>query len=106
VVGGWKATRKTSEDLPRGFLATRGILPQGEMGMLIAAYSFSRGLMSPVSFNAAIIVVVALTIITPILMKIASAEWRRGEIAVEPSFNSSLSVRGRGRLGRKEEAVR
>jgi hypothetical protein len=46
-----------------------GGLPQGEIGMLIAAYVFSRGLVNPSQFNLAIIAVVVLTMITPILMK-------------------------------------
>ena len=35
-----------------------GALYQGEMGILIAAYLFSRGLVNPSQFNIAIIVVV------------------------------------------------
>jgi hypothetical protein len=52
------------------------------MGMLIAAYSFSRGLVNPVSFNVAIIAVVLLTMVSPVLMKVVSAEWRKKEVAV------------------------
>jgi hypothetical protein len=50
-----------------------GGLPQGEMGMLIAAYLFSRGLLGPSQFNVAITVVVLITILATILMKIAHA---------------------------------
>jgi hypothetical protein len=39
-----------------------GGLPQGELGMLIAAYLFSRGLLNPSEFNMAITAVVILTI--------------------------------------------
>jgi hypothetical protein len=46
-----------------------GSLPQGEIGMLIAAYLFSRGLVNPAQFDVAIIAVVVLTMITPVLMK-------------------------------------
>ena len=49
-----------------------GTLHQGEMGMLIAAYLVSRGLVNPLQFNITIIVVVILTMLTPILMKTAS----------------------------------
>ncbi len=50
-----------------------GGLPQGEMGMLIAAYHFSRGLLNPPQFNMAITVVVILTIFSTVLMRIAHA---------------------------------
>ncbi len=48
-----------------------GGLYQGEMGIVIAAYLFSRGLVNPSQFNMAIIAVVLLTIITPVAMKVA-----------------------------------
>jgi len=50
-----------------------GVLPQGEMGILIAAYLFSRGVLTPLSFNVGIIAVVSLTIVSAILMRIASS---------------------------------
>ena len=48
-----------------------GTLYQGEIGVLIAAYLFSRGLLIPSSFNVSIIVVIMLTMLTPIVMKVA-----------------------------------
>jgi hypothetical protein len=60
-------------------------LPQGEMGMLIAAYLFSRGLVNPSSFNAGIIVVIALTMLTPIVMKVAQIKFNF-QVNVAPSF--------------------
>jgi Kef-type K+ transport system membrane component KefB len=56
-------------------LLTTGILPQGEMGVLVAAYLFSRGLVNPSSFNSAIIVVILLTMITPVVMKAAQIRF-------------------------------
>jgi Kef-type K+ transport system membrane component KefB len=50
-----------------------GGLPQGELGMLIGAYLFSRGLLNPSQFNVAITVVVLLTILSTVLMRIAHA---------------------------------
>jgi len=52
------------------------------MGVLIAAYLFSRGLVNPLQFSAAIIVVVALTMITPLLLKIASTELSRKQLTM------------------------
>jgi Kef-type K+ transport system membrane component KefB len=50
-----------------------GELPQGELGMLIGAYLFSRGLLNPSQFNVGITVVVLLTILSTVLMRIAHA---------------------------------
>ena len=58
-----------------------GTLYQGEIGVLIAAYLFSRGLLIPSSFNVSIIVVIILTMLTPIAMKVAQTK-----------FNIQLSV--------------
>jgi hypothetical protein len=60
-----------------------GGLPQGEIGMLIAAYLFSRGLVNPSEFNLAIIAVVLLTMITPILMRIGVKLSLREAIATK-----------------------
>jgi len=72
LTGGWIATRKGFESSRERAFIMVGTLSQGEMGMLIAAYLFSRGLVNPIQFNMVITVVVILTMLTPILMKIAS----------------------------------
>ena len=76
LIGYWIATNKGYQSLRERVLIMFGVLPQGEMGILIAAYLFSRGLVSPSSFNAVIIVVIALTMLTPIVMKLVSTEFR------------------------------
>ncbi len=76
LFGGWLATRKGFVSSGERFPIIVGGLPQGEIGMLIAAYLFSRGLVSPSQFNLAIITVIILTAITPILMKMVSPEPR------------------------------
>ena len=73
LIGPWIGARKTSEPLHHPLVVSIGVLPQGEMGILIAAYLFSRGLIEPSSFNVAIVVVVILTMLTPVLMRIAYA---------------------------------
>jgi len=85
LVGSWIATRREFDSLRERALIVIGILPQGEMGMLIAAYLFSRGLVSPSSFNAVIIVVIALTMLTPIVMKVAQIKFNI-QVNVAPSF--------------------
>ena len=70
LIGCWIATNKGYESSRERALIVIGILPQGEMGMLIAAYLFSRGLVNPSSFNGVIIVVIVLTMLTPIAMKV------------------------------------
>jgi Kef-type K+ transport system membrane component KefB len=72
LFGGWLATRKGFVSSGERFPIIVGGLPQGEIGMLIAAYLFSRGLVNPSQFNLAIIAVVILTMITPAPMRIAS----------------------------------
>jgi Kef-type K+ transport system membrane component KefB len=70
LIGSWVATREDFDSLQERILIGLGTLPQGEMGMLIAAYLFSRGLVSPPSFNAAIILVIVLTMIVPLVIKV------------------------------------
>jgi Kef-type K+ transport system membrane component KefB len=85
LLGGWLATRKGFVSSGQRFPIIVGGLPQGEMGMLIAAYLFSRGLVSPSSFNAVIIVVIALTMLTPIVMKVAQIKFNI-QLNVAPPF--------------------
>ena len=73
LVGSWIATRKEFDSVNERLLIMIGFFPQGEMGILIAAYLFSRGLLNPSSFNIAIIAVVVLTMVAPIVMRFASA---------------------------------
>ena len=82
LIGAWIATRKGLHPLGERAPIMIGNLPQGEMGVLIAAYLFSRGLVNPLQFTAAIIVVVALTMITPLLLKIASTELSRKQLTM------------------------
>ncbi|NWF94177.1 MAG: cation:proton antiporter [Syntrophaceae bacterium] len=72
LFGGWLATRKVFVSSGERFPIIVSSLAQGEIGMVIAAYLFSRGLLNPSQFDVAIIGVVVLTMITPMLMKIAS----------------------------------
>ena len=85
LVGSWIATRREFDSLRERALIVIGILPQGEMGMLIAAYLFSRGLVSPSSFNAGVIVVIVLTMLTPIVVKVAQIKFNF-QVNGAPSF--------------------
>jgi Kef-type K+ transport system membrane component KefB len=69
-MGSWIATRKGVESSRERVLIMFGTLYQGEIGVLIAAYLFSRGLVDPRLFNTAIIAVVLLTIVSPLFMRI------------------------------------
>jgi Kef-type K+ transport system membrane component KefB len=75
-VGSWIATQKGYPSSRERALIMFGGLAQGEMGILIAAYLFSRGLLTPPSFNVSIVAVIMLTVIAPVLIKIVSAEIR------------------------------
>jgi Kef-type K+ transport system membrane component KefB len=88
-MGSWIATRKVLDSSRDRMLTVFGILSQGEMGMLIAAYLFSRGLVNSSQFNIAIIVVLLLSMISPILMKIVG----------------KLSLRGVPQCGRTKQSI-
>jgi Kef-type K+ transport system membrane component KefB len=73
VTGCWIATNKKFQSSRERAIIIFGALPPGEMGILIAAYLFSRGLLTPPSFNVAIMAVVSLTIVSPVLPRIVSS---------------------------------
>jgi Kef-type K+ transport system membrane component KefB len=85
LIGSWIATRREFDSFRERTLVIIGTLPQGEMGVLIAAYLFSRGLVNPSSFNAVIIVVIVLTMLTPIAMKVAQIKFNI-QLNVAPSL--------------------
>jgi Kef-type K+ transport system membrane component KefB len=71
VIGCWIATTKGHQSFRERAIIIFGALPQGEMGILIGAYLLSRGVLTSPSFNVAIIAVASLTIVSPVLMRIA-----------------------------------
>jgi Kef-type K+ transport system membrane component KefB len=85
LFGSWIASQRESDSFRERALIMIGTLPQGEMGILIAAYLFSRGLVNPTSFNAAIFVVIMLTMLTPIAMKVAQIKFNI-QLNSAPSF--------------------
>jgi len=72
LMGCWIATNKRYQSPRERAMIMFGVLPQGEIGILIAAYLFSRGVLTPPSLNVAIIAVALLTIVSPVLMRIAA----------------------------------
>ena len=72
LIGNWIGTRRIFWKPSERVLNVSGTLHQGEMGILIAAFLFSRGLVNPSQFNVAISLIVILTMLTPILLKTAS----------------------------------
>jgi Kef-type K+ transport system membrane component KefB len=74
LIGSWIATKKGYQSSRERALIMFGGLAQGEMGILIAAYLFSRGLLTPSSFNVSIILVIMLTMLTPIAMKLGPVD--------------------------------
>ena len=85
LIGSWMATRRGFDSFHDRAFVMMGVLPQSEMGILIAAYLFSRSLVNPSSFNAVIIVVIVLTMLTPLLMKIAQVGFNI-QLNVAPAF--------------------
>jgi Kef-type K+ transport system membrane component KefB len=74
LIGSWIATRKGLGSSRERALIIFGGLYQGEIGILIAAYLFSRGVVDPSQFDIAIIGVFLLTMVSPVLMRITSVE--------------------------------
>jgi Kef-type K+ transport system membrane component KefB len=72
LMGGWFSTRRVFDSPGERILTLLGTLSQGEMGILIAAYLFLRGLMNPLQFNVAIFVVLILAMLAPVSIRIAS----------------------------------
>jgi Kef-type K+ transport system membrane component KefB len=73
LTGCWIATKNGYLYPGERVLIMIGVLAQGEMGILVAAYLFSRGVLSPQFFSIAILVAVGLTMVSPVLMRIASS---------------------------------
>jgi len=85
LIGCWMATHKGYPSSRERVLVMLGLLAQGEMGIVIAAYLFSRGVLNPQLFSLAILVGVGLTMVSPILMKIASTKFGVQTIPVHTS---------------------
>ena len=85
MIGCWIATNKGYESSRERVLIMFGVVAQGEMGTVVAAYLFSRGLLNPLSFNVAIIAVALLTMLTPVLTKITYTEFNAQRTSIPAS---------------------
>ncbi len=72
AAGWWFVGRKEPVSKKERFLRMTGSLPPGETGMVLAAYAFSRGLLTPPEFQVVIATVLILTIFTLSVLKIAA----------------------------------
>jgi Kef-type K+ transport system membrane component KefB len=79
LIGCWIATNNGYDSSRERVLIMFGVLAQGEIGVVVAAYLFSRGLLNPAFFNVAVIAVVLLTMVSPVLMRMASVELIKKE---------------------------
>jgi Kef-type K+ transport system membrane component KefB len=95
LIGSWIATQREFNSLRERVLFIIGILPQGEMGILIAAYLFSRGLLNPAFFNVTIVAVVLLTMVSPVLMRITSTEFEVRTTPVQTAGSEKFDRRWR-----------
>ena len=84
AIGLWFIGKKEPASPREHVLMVIGSQPQGETGMVLAAYAFSRGLLTPPEFQVVIATVLILTFLTPFLMKIA---------AKAPFENANLKVK-------------
>jgi Kef-type K+ transport system membrane component KefB len=89
AIGCWIGSRKNFDSLWERRLILIGISPQGEMGMLIAAYLFSRGLVNPSVFSICIIVVMVITMLSASLSRIVFQGHRlQGQDVTQGKRNS------------------
>ena len=96
LIGCWIATNKGYPSSRERVLIMFGVLAQGEMGIVIAAYLFSRGLLNSQFFSIAILVGVGLTMVSPILMKIASTKFGFRTIPVHKPLDPKSLIGGGG----------
>jgi len=96
LIGCWIATNNEHPSSRERVLIMFGVLAQGEMGIVIAAYLFSRGVLNPAFFNVAVIAVVLLTIVSSILMKIASTKFGVRAIPVHKPLDPKSLMGGGG----------
>ena len=96
LIGCWIATNKGYPSSRERVLIMFGVLAQGEMGIVVAAYIFSRGLLNPPSFNVAIIAVVLLTMVSPILMRMVSTKFGARAIPVHKPLDPKSLIGGGG----------
>jgi Kef-type K+ transport system membrane component KefB len=80
------------ESLRVGF----GMISRGEVGLIVAGYGLSQGVVPPDVFSATVLVVLATTMVTPPLLRLAYPSVARHEhVAVEEAFTTIPSeVRG------------
>ncbi len=84
-IGCWMAANKRYPPSPEWIFVIFGVLAQGEMGIVIAAYLFSRGVLNPQLFSVGILVGVGLTMVSPILMRLASKKFGVRAVPVHTS---------------------
>jgi Kef-type K+ transport system membrane component KefB len=95
LLGNWAATRKPFPDQPPTAGVLAAMLPPGEMGVLIAAYLFSRGILEPISFNGAMAVVVGLTALAPLFLRSVRKRLAGPEPQSATATSSSVCLPGR-----------
>jgi Kef-type K+ transport system membrane component KefB len=96
LIGCRIATNKGYPSPRERVLIMFGVLAQGEIGIVIAAYLFSRGVLNPQLFNMAIVVGVLLTMVSPILMRITSTKFGVRTIPVDKPLDRKSLVEGGG----------
>jgi len=82
------ANKEYSSSRERVFILF-GVLAQGEIGIVIAAYLFSRGVLTPQFFSIAVLVGAGLTMVSPLLMGMVSPRLNKKELDGALSFNES-----------------
>jgi Kef-type K+ transport system membrane component KefB len=69
-----------------------GMVSRGEVALIVASKGASVGLMSSALFGPVIVVVVATTIISPILLKLAYRNDKKQDVIVDNNEKKELSA--------------
>jgi len=63
-----------------------GMISRGEVGLIVAGYGLTHGLIGREVFSAAVVMVLATTMVTPPLLRLAYPHARRRHVAVEEAI--------------------
>jgi Kef-type K+ transport system membrane component KefB len=68
-----------------------GMIPRGEVGLITASIGWAAGIIQSDVYSLLVIVVLATTLITPVLLRVALPVRPEGEIVLEPALISEMA---------------
>lgn len=83
MIGSGLGARLTNFDLVRSFRIGAGMIPRGEVALIVANMALERGLISTDILSATIMMVIASAFVTPVLLKFGFTKFGRKSFAEE-----------------------